>query len=88
MMEVVKSSRFWLALAIIIAGTVMAILKVEGVEGKDVILGATGLLAGFGVAKSKKLGNGAPAEVAPVAEPAPEPAEPAEPPKEDKPDEA
>lgn len=57
-MEVIKSSRFWLALVIIVAGVVMAIMKVEGISGKEVLLFGGGLLSGFGVAKSKKIGNG------------------------------
>jgi hypothetical protein len=76
-MEVLRSSRFWLALAILIAGTVMAVLKVEGVLGKDVLLTAAGFLGGFGVAKTKGVldkksylaGVSKPTEEAPPAEP-------------------
>ena len=56
-MEVLKSSRFWLALAIIASGTIMAIYGVKGVEGGDVLSNALALMVGFGVAKTKKLGG-------------------------------
>jgi hypothetical protein len=57
-MEVLNSSRFWIAALIIVAGTTMAIIGVAGVAGMDVITHGLAILAGFGVAKTKKIGGG------------------------------
>jgi hypothetical protein len=49
-MDVIKSSRFWISIVIVAAVTVMACLgKVSGEAATGAM---TGLLAGFGVAKS------------------------------------
>lgn len=49
-MDVIKSSRFWLSLAIIAAAVVLAVTKL--IDGNVAIATMTGLLGGFGVAKA------------------------------------
>lgn len=49
-MEVIKSSRFWLALIIILGAFVLAVLKL--ISGSEAIAATVGILGGFGVAKA------------------------------------
>jgi hypothetical protein len=48
-MEVIKSSRFWISIVIIVSLTVLAALKV--ISGEAATGGMMGLLGGFGVGK-------------------------------------
>ena len=57
-MDVIKSSRFWIAIVILI---LMGIALVMGkVTGGETIAAALGILGGFGVAKTNKMGEGGP----------------------------
>lgn len=49
-MDVIKSSRFWISLAIVAAVTALACLK--AISGGEAVASMLGLLGGFGVAKS------------------------------------
>ncbi len=55
-MDVIKSSRFWLALVILGGGFTLAFMKI--IPGSEILAAAVGILGGFGVAKTKKLGGG------------------------------
>lgn len=56
-MDVIKSSRFWLALVVILGAIVLAVLKL--ITGGEAVATALGVLGGFGVAKA----GGSPSDV-------------------------